>query len=196
MATWLMLLIVPIHMALQNGGHSCLLHHCTVILEIGLIYKHAMIVFQLHCQEPSQKIAAIQKSEGLLNRDCPQTYGSDHLQYQDYLDGAVVGRILSALLRRQISSHMIDPLMDVANKMPGSPFCHPLFNEKLHVLLISFNQLEVKTVGQSYITCLSPVGFVRVVTHLQFMPCTVVLHGDITGPGNFKSFIRRRRSGR
>ena len=119
MATWLMLLIVPIHMALQNGGHSCLLHHYTVILEIGLIYKHAMIVFQLHCQEPSQKIAAIQKSEGLLNRDCPQTYGSDHLQYQDYLDGVVVGRILSALLRRQISSHMFDSFM-------GSPFCHPL----------------------------------------------------------------------
>ena len=131
----------------------------------------------------------MQITHSTINGPQKTPYGSDHLHYQECLGGVTVGGILSILLRRQISSHMIDPLMDVANKMPGSPFCHPLFNEKLHVLLISFNQLEVKTVGQSYITCLSPVGFVRVVTHLQFMPCTVLLHSDITGPGDFKSLI-------
>lgn len=84
---------------------------------------------------------------------------------------------------------MFDPLMDVANKMLGSLFCHPLFNEKLHMLLISFNQFKVKTIGQSYITCLSPVGFACVITHLQCMPCTVLLHSDIMRPSDFKSLI-------
>ena len=77
----------------------------------------------------------MQITHSTINGPQTMSYGTDHSQYQECLGGVVFWGILSILLRRQVSSHMIDPLMDVTNKTPGSPFCHPLFNEKLHVLL-------------------------------------------------------------